>query len=82
MEAKTGDRISIPAKKVGQPARTGTIAGVTQGLSGTRYEITWDSGERSVIAPGPGTMTVVGRKAKAARNGKSKTKAAKKPKKR
>lgn len=71
MEAKAGDRISIPAKKVGQPARVGVIANVTKGLSGTRYEVRWEAGDTSVIAPGPGTMTVIG-KTKAAPKKKAK----------
>ena len=58
MEAKVGDRVSLDAKKVGQPARTGVIKSVTKGLSGTRYQVQWDDGHESVIAPGAGILTI------------------------
>ena len=61
MEAKVGDRVSLDAKKVGQPRRTGVIKSVTQGLSGARYQIRWDDGSETVIAPGAGNLTVEGR---------------------
>ena len=61
MEAKVGDRVAIQAKKVGQPPRVGVVASVTKGLSGVRYQVRWEAGETSVISPGPGTLTVVGR---------------------
>jgi hypothetical protein len=71
MEAKVGDRVSMDAKKVGQPPRVGVIASVTKGLSGLRYQVRWEDGHVTVIAPGAGIMTVVGR-AKV-KNGKAKT---------
>lgn len=58
MEAKIGDRVSIDAKKVGQPRRTGVISKVTKGLSGIRYQVRWDDGHESVLAPGAGNLTV------------------------
>lgn len=64
MEAKVGDRVSIDAKKVGQPRRQGVIRSVTKGLSGVRYTVRWDEGHESVISPGAGILTVEG-KAKA-----------------
>lgn len=61
MEAKVGDRVSLDAKKVGQPTRNGVIQSVTKGLSGTRYQIRWDDGHESVISPGAGILTISGR---------------------
>lgn len=58
--AKVGDRISLDAKKVGQPRRSGVIAKVSQGLTGERFEIRWDDGGTSVIAPSAGTLLVEG----------------------
>ncbi len=71
MEAKVGDRVSLDAKKVGQPRRVGVIRSVSKGLSGLRYSIRWEDGHETVIAPGPGILTVEGRG-----NGKAKAKAA------
>jgi hypothetical protein len=80
-EPKVGDRISLDAKKVGQPRRGGVVKDVRQGLSGTRLEIEWDDGARSVLAPGAGVLLVEGRAkgngkkaAKAAKGGKAKKK--------
>ncbi len=58
MDAKVGDRISLDAKKVGQPRRTGAVRSLVEGLSGVRYEIEWDDGSVSVIAPGAGNLLV------------------------
>jgi hypothetical protein len=60
-EAKVGDRISLDAKKVGQPRRGGVVTDVRQGLSGVRLEIKWDDGALSVLAPGAGVLLVEGR---------------------
>lgn len=58
MEAKNGDRVSIDAKKVGQPKRTGVITKVNRGLSGIRYQVKWDDGHESVLSPGAGNLCV------------------------
>jgi topoisomerase IA-like protein len=63
----------MDAKKVGQPRRSGVVSSVTQGLSGTRYQIRWDDGHESVIAPGAGILLIEGS------NGSRPKKAAKKP---
>lgn len=76
MDAKVGDRISIDAKKVGQARRAGVVLDITTGLSGIRYEIRWDDGSRSVLAPSAGTLIVEGRSRGG--NGKAKRPAAKK----
>ena len=60
-EPKVGDRISLDAKKVGQPRRGGVVKDVRQGLSGVRLEIAWDDGSASVLAPGAGVLLVEGR---------------------
>ena len=81
-EPKVGDRISLDAKKVGQPRRGGVVKDVRQGLSGVRLEIEWDDGVRSVLAPGAGVLLVEGRAkgngkkgaTKAAKSGKAKKK--------
>ena len=81
-EPKVGDRISLDAKKVGQPRRGGVVKDVRRGLSGVRLEIEWDDGARSVLAPGAGVLLVEGRAkangkkaaAKASKSGKAKEK--------
>jgi hypothetical protein len=71
VEAKVGDRVSIDAKKVGQPRRAGVIRSVAKGLSGSRYQVRWDDGQESVIAPGAGNLVIEGRA-----NGKAKSRRA------
>ncbi len=79
MEAKVGDRVSIDAKKVGQPRRGGVILDVTTGISGVRYTVRWDEGHQTVLSPGAGNLTVE-RKAKKSGNGSSPKKKAGKAK--
>ena len=90
MDPKVGDRISLDAKKVGQPRRAGVVNSITEGISGIRCRITWDDGSESVIAPGAGVLLVEGRasskraakpaKAPKAKNAKPKSAKAKAPK--
>lgn len=82
MQAKVGDKISIDAKKVGQPRRGGVVKGTAQGLSGLRLTVAWDDGSTTTIAPGPGVLVVEG-KGKAPKKAKpaAKKAAAKTPKK-
>jgi hypothetical protein len=76
-EPKVGDRISLDAKKVGQPRRGGVVRDVRTGLSGVRLEIEWDDGSRSVLAPGAGVLLVEGRARKSSNGGKKAAKATK-----
>ncbi|MGH2760269.1 MAG: DUF1918 domain-containing protein [Actinomycetota bacterium] len=83
MEAKVGDRVSIDAKKVGQPRRVGVIEGVTTGISGVRYTVRWAEGHQTVLSPGAGNLTVERRSgAKKSSNGSKKKAGAKKTTKR
>lgn len=78
MEAKVGDRVSFAAKKVGQPSRVGVVRTVTKGISGLRYQVRWDDGHESVIAPGAGSIVVDGKAKKTkAKAGPAKKKGAK-----
>ena len=79
MEPKSGDRVSLDAKKVGQTRRAGVVRSVTHGVSGIRYEISWDDGSVSVIAPGAGVLLVEGRSSRssASKGPKPKAKASK-----
>ncbi|MEX0874184.1 MAG: DUF1918 domain-containing protein [Actinomycetota bacterium] len=61
MEPKRGDRVSLDAKKVGQPRRAGIVRSVAQGISGVRYQVEWDDGSHSVIAPGAGILLIEGK---------------------
>jgi hypothetical protein len=63
LEPKKGDRVSLDAKKVGQQRRGGVVQSVNQGISGVRYQIEWDDGSQSVIAPGAGILLVEGKTA-------------------
>ena len=71
VDAKAGDRVALDGKKVGQPQRTGVIKEVTKGLSGNRYNVSWDDGTTSIIAPNLGNLTVQAKRAKSS-NGKKK----------
>jgi len=80
MAPKIGDRVSLDAKKVGQPRRVGVVVAATQGLTAVRYEIRWDDGSASVLSPSAGTLTVEGKAKKAkpkAKKAKPKAKKAK-----
>ena len=59
MQPKVGDRVGLDAKKVGQPIRVGVVERVAEGLSGCRYEIRWEDGSASIIAPSAGTLQVL-----------------------
>jgi hypothetical protein len=80
VDAKIGDRVSFDAKKVGQARRVGVIKEVTKGLSGSRYQVSWDDGTASIISPSGGTLTIEGRaRSSNGKNGKKdKSKAKKK----
>ena len=75
MEPKTGDRVSLDTKKVGQPRRAGVVRSITQGISGIRYEIAWNDGSISVIAPGGGILLVEGRSPRSSTSKRPKPKA-------
>jgi hypothetical protein len=78
MEAKTGDRVALDGKKVGQPKRHGVIRNVSKGISGLRYSVEWDDGTQSIISPSLGNLTV--QPAKARKTAKAPAKPAKKAK--
>jgi hypothetical protein len=78
MQAKIGNRVSIDAKKVGQPRRIGVIRSVTKGISGIRYQIRWEDGHESMISPGAGNLTVESGNGKSRSGSKTKRPAAKK----
>ncbi len=54
---EVGDQIQLVATKVGQVARTGVVTEVR----GRVITVRWPSGDQSLLVPGPGTLTVVGR---------------------
>lgn len=79
---KKGDRVSVDAKRVGQPRRGGVVTAVTEGLAGTRYTVSWDDGTETSFSPQFGNLVVEGRakaggKAKATGKKKTKDKASK-----
>ena len=53
---KTGDRIELAGRKVGQGPRVGTV----EEIHGSLLTVRWDSGERTSFTPGAGSMTVLG----------------------
>ena len=81
MEGKAGDRVGLDGKKVGQPRRTGVIKAVTKGLSGSRYNVSWDDGTASIISPSLGNLTVEAGKKNTKRGKAPKAKAKAKAKK-
>lgn len=77
-----GDRVRIAPRKVGGAPREGVVTGVV----GRLLRIKWSTGEESTVAPGPGSVAVVGKVRKAsgkkvAAPAKKVTKAAKSTKK-
>ncbi len=52
MSANVGDRIRLHANSVDTPDRTGTIVAVL-GEDGPPYRVRFDSGEETIVAPGP-----------------------------
>lgn len=73
MDVKVGDKISIDAKRVGQPRRFGVVKDITDGLSGTRYTVEWEDGHESSFAPQAGNLTVESRSRKRSGGTKKKT---------
>jgi len=51
-----GDRVRIAPTKVGGSPRDGVVTGVV----GRLLRIKWSTGEESTVAPGPGSVAVVG----------------------
>ena len=58
MTAKAGDRIAVEAKSTTKTERSGTVQRVLR-ESPPRYEVRWDDGRESVIAPAAGELRVV-----------------------
>lgn len=52
MSASVGDRIRQHSNTVGTPDRTGTIVAVL-GEDGPPYRVRYDSGEETIVTPGP-----------------------------
>jgi hypothetical protein len=52
VSANVGDRIRLHANTVDTPDRTGTIVAVL-GSDGPPYRVRFDSGEETIVAPGP-----------------------------
>jgi len=56
-----GDRVRIAPMKVGGSPREGVVTGVVARL----LRIKWSTGEESTVAPGPGSVAVIGKVRKA-----------------
>ncbi len=52
MSADVGDRITLHGNAVAAPDRTGTIVAVL-GSDGPPYRVRFDSGEETIVTPGP-----------------------------
>lgn len=53
MQAKTGDRLHVHAKQVGEPDRIGEIVEVRGEGGGPPYLVRFDDGTEKVMFPGP-----------------------------
>ena len=53
MSASVGDRIRMHSNSVDAPDRVGTIIGVLGSDDGPPYRVHFDSGEESIVSPGP-----------------------------
>lgn len=59
---EVGDRVRVESTKVGQTRREGLVTGVV----GHLLRIKWSTGEESTVAPGPGSVAVIGKVRKSA----------------
>lgn len=57
MQAAVGDRVALQPERIHALPRTGTVEAVL-GENRVRYEIRWDDGKWSVIAPTDGALRV------------------------
>ena len=53
MSASVGDRIRMHSNSVDAPDRVGTIVGVLGSDDGPPYRVRFESGEESIVSPGP-----------------------------
>ena len=53
MSASVGDRIRMHSNSVDTPDRVGTIVGVLGADDGPPYRVRFESGEESIVSPGP-----------------------------
>jgi hypothetical protein len=58
MTAIVGDRVATQPKNVHAPERTGTVEAVVAELP-PRYQVRWDDGSWSMIAPTDGALRVL-----------------------
>jgi hypothetical protein len=54
---EVGDRVRVRSRKIGQTVREGVVTDVL----GHLLRVRWSTGEESTFAPGPGSVTVVGK---------------------
>ena len=59
MVAVVGDRVTVQPKSARAPERTGMVEAVLSGSTASRYQVRWDDGRWSIIAPTDGTMRVL-----------------------
>lgn len=53
MSANVGDRIHMHSNSVDTPDRVGTIVGVLGSDDGPPYRVRFESGEETIVSPGP-----------------------------
>ena len=58
MAAKIGDRVALQPGRIHALPRTGTVEAVL-GTGPPRYQVRWDDGKWSIIAPTDGALRVV-----------------------
>jgi uncharacterized protein DUF1918 len=58
MPAKIGDRVALQPERIHALPRTGTVEAVL-GADPHRYQIRWDDGKWSIIAPTDGALRVL-----------------------
>lgn len=58
MQPATGDRVALQPGRIHALPRTGTVEAVLGGAK-TRYQVRWDDGKWSIIAPTDGALRVV-----------------------
>jgi hypothetical protein len=63
MGAKPGDRIVVEAEKATQSGRGGVIEQVVQ-EDPPRYQVRWDDGRTSIVAPSDGAARIEPRRKK------------------
>jgi hypothetical protein len=75
-QGNVGDRVVVESERVGQAAREGEIVEVLGTASEVHYRVRWRDGHESYFFPSAGSLTVIHKRSKQGRSGRTVPKAA------